>query len=331
MMKGIIHSEKSGIAGMKYRDLQEVHPQRGEVKVRLKTAGLNRRDLFVMNNRGKGDKPFIPGSDGAGIIEELGESVKGLKKGMEVIINPSLEWDCVEHVPLTPEILGGPSHGTFAEYVIIQANNVVQKPSYLSWKQAGVLSLSALTAYRALFTKGQLKKGEHLLIPGIGSGVATYGLLFAKAIGANVTVTSRSGEKRKQALKHGANYALDSGSNLKEETNNRKVDIILDSVGAALFPAYFEILKPNGRIVNFGASSGNEVELPLRTIFYPQFNILGTSMGSREEFVDMMDFIEKYQIKPIVDRFYPLSEAVAACERLDKGKQFGNIGLLISE
>lgn len=165
MMKGIIHSEKSGIAGMKYRNLQEMPPERGEVKVRLKTAGLNRRDLFVMNNRGKGDKPFIPGSDGAGIIEELGEGVKGLKKGMEVIINPSLEWDCVEHVPLIPKILGSPSHGTFAEYVIIQANNIVQKPSYLSWKQAGVLSLSALTAYRALFTKGQLKKGEHSLFP----------------------------------------------------------------------------------------------------------------------------------------------------------------------
>lgn len=118
-MKGIIHSEKSGIAGMKYRDLQEMHPQRGEIKIRLKTAGLNRRDLFVMKNRGKGDKPIIPGSDGAGIIEELGEGVKGLKKGMEVIVNPSLEWDCVEHVPLTPKILGGPSHGTFAEYVII--------------------------------------------------------------------------------------------------------------------------------------------------------------------------------------------------------------------
>lgn len=156
-------------------------------------------------------------------------------------------------------------------------------------------------------------------------------MLFAKAIGADVTVTSRSDEKRKQALKYGADYALDSGSNLTEEINNRKVDIILDSVGAALFPTYLEILKPNGRIVNFGGSSGNKVELPLRTIFYPQFNILGTSMGSQEEFVDMMDFIEKHQIKPIVDRFYPLSEAVAAYERLDKGKQFGNIGLLISE
>lgn len=165
MMKGIIHSEKSGIAGMNYRDLQEMQPQRGEIKIRLKTAGLNRRDLFVMKNRGKGDKPFIPGSDGAGIIEEVGEGVKGLKTGIEVIINPSLEWDRVEDIPFTPKILGGPSNGTFAEYVIIKADNVVQKPSYLSWKQAGVLSLSALTAYRALFTKGQLKKESTSLFP----------------------------------------------------------------------------------------------------------------------------------------------------------------------
>lgn len=127
-MKAIIHSEKSGIAGMNCRDLQEMNPEKGEIKIRLKTAGLNRRDLFVMNNRDKGDKPFIPGSDGAGIIEEVGEDVKGLK------------------------------NGTFAECVIVEEDNVVQKPPYLSWKQAGVLSLSALTAYRALFTKGQLKR-----------------------------------------------------------------------------------------------------------------------------------------------------------------------------
>src|SRR5689334_11223954 len=181
-MKAIIHYHKKGIAGLKYQDTQEEKPGYGEVKVKLITVGLNRRDLFVINNRNGDEPPFIPGSDGAGIITEIGEGVSDVSLHTEVIINPSLDWDFIDSVPDVPKILGGPSNGTFSEYIIISAKNVVEKPIYLSWKEAGVLPLSALTAYRALFTKGNLKEGQHLLIPGIGSGVATYAMLFAKAI-----------------------------------------------------------------------------------------------------------------------------------------------------
>ena len=328
-MKAIVHSKEKGIAGLKYQEVPEKKPGYGEVKVKLKAVGLNRRDLFVINNRTLEDPVFIPGSDGAGIIEEIGEGVSDFTIHTEVIINPSLDWELADEVPTVPKILGGPSDGTFSEYVIISSKNVVKKPSYLSWEEAGVLSLSALTAYRALFTKGNLKKDQHLLIPGIGSGVATYAMLFAKAIGAKVSVTSRREEKRQQARKYGADRAFDNNTDWNESLEGEKVDVVLDSIGPATFPHYFEVLSPNGCIVNFGASSGDKVEIPLRTLFYPQFNILGTSMGSREEFEQMIEFITKYSLKPIIDKTYSLSEAILAFNRLNEGEQFGNIALLI--
>lgn len=159
-----------------FRQIPDKHPGNGQVKIKLKTAGLNHRDLFLMKNHETGNREFILGSDGAGIVTEIGHGVRSHLLHAEVIINPVLNWKTVEDVPAVPDILGGPSDGTFSPYVIVPAENAIVKPDHLTWEEAGVLPLSALTAYRALFTKGQLKKGEHLILPGIGSGVATYAL-----------------------------------------------------------------------------------------------------------------------------------------------------------
>lgn len=329
MMKAIVHVGKSGIEGLKYEDVSSKNPGFGEVKVRLKTAGLNHRDLFIMKARTENDPPLILGSDGAGIIEAVGEGVSHLTVNSEVIIHPSLNWESIDDVPQNLQILGSPADGTFAEYVIIPAKNAVKKPAYLSWEEAGVLPLAALTAYRALFTKGRLQKGEHIVIPGIGSGVATYAMMMAKAAGATVTVTSRSEQKREAARTYGADRAFDSHGDWNEGLHGEKADLILDSIGPATFPNYFDALKPNGRIVSFGASSGDQIELPLRALFFPQISIIGTSMGSLEEFHQMLDFMEQHSLKPIIDRMYPLQDTVQAFHRMKQGEQFGNIGLLI--
>lgn len=326
-MKAIVHQYKKGIEGLAYKLSSEINPNAGEVKVQLKAAGLNHRDLFIINNRKEMDLPLVIGSDGSGIVTEIGEGVSNHLLNNEVIINPSIGWDNIAEVPELPEVLGGPKDGTFAEYVIVPAENVVVKPSYLTWEESGVLSLSALTAYRALFTKGRLKCGEHVLIPGIGGGVATFAMLFAKAIGAKVSVTSRVESKRKFAETYGADFSFNSSGNWEESLGKEKVDLIIDSIGPATFLKYFEVLKPNGRIVNFGASSGDKVELPLRALFYNQIDIMGTSMGSREEFNEMVKFIEKYKIKPIIDKVYSLEEAIQALSRMEQGEQFGNIAL----
>ncbi|MEC1970125.1 zinc-binding dehydrogenase [Bacillus cereus] len=326
-MKAIVHQYEKGLEGLEYKFSPEISPNAGKVKIKLKAAGLNHRDLFIINNRKEMDLPLVIGSDGSGIVTEIGEGVSNITLHTEVIINPSIGWEHATEVPELPEVLGGPKDGTFAEYVIVPAENVVEKPAYLTWEESGVLSLSALTAYRALFTKGRLKCGEHVLIPGIGGGVATFAMLFAKAIGAKVSVTSRVENKRELAEKYGADISLNSTGNWEESLQGEKVDLIIDSIGPATFLKYFDVLKPNGRIVNFGASSGDTIELPLRALFYNQIDIMGTSMGSREEFNEMIKFIEKHQIKPIIDKVYSLEEAISALSRMEIGEQFGNIVL----
>src|SRR5690625_4662065 len=180
----------------------------GEVLVSLRVAGLNRRDLYIPNRMGQGKEALILGSDGAGVIEAVGKNVEHVTMGEEVIINPALRWDeNSDAPPETFDILGMPDHGTLAEKIVISANQVEKKPAYLSWEEAGVLALASLTGYRALFTKGQIKKGDTVFIPGAGSGVATYIIQFAKAAGARVIVTSRSEGKRDQALKIGSDLS----------------------------------------------------------------------------------------------------------------------------
>lgn len=328
-MKAIVHAGRQGIEGLEYKAQPDKLPSRGEVKVRLKSAGLNHRDLFLMAERTDQDTPLILGSDGAGIVEAVGADVVNLTIGTEVIINPCIGWKKTIQVPTVPAILGGPVDGTFAESVILPAHNAVSKPAYLSWQEAGVLSLSALTAYRALFTRGNLQRGEHVLIPGIGGGVATYAMLMALAAGAKVSVTSRSEVKRQAAIDLKVNHAFDSHGDWKASLKGDTVDLILDSIGPATFQQYFEVLNPNGRIVTFGASSGDEIRIPVRALFFSQMSIIGTSMGSSEEFTDMLQFMEQHLLHPIIDSVYPLKDTVLAFQRMQRGEQLGNIGIAI--
>lgn len=328
-MKAIIHSGQSGIAGLQYTESTSRVPEAGEVQIQLKSAGINHRDLFIMAGRTSQDAPLIPGSDGTGVIVEIGEGVRGFAIGDEVIIHPTLGWEFANNVPTVPDIIGGPTDGTLAQYITLPAENALPKPAHLSWEEAGVLSLSALTAYRALFTRGELKQGEHILIPGIGGGVATYALLMAVAAGAQVTVTSRSEAKRNEALRLGATHVLDSHADWHLQSDSEPVDMILDSIGQAMFPKYFDIIRPGGRIVMYGASSGDDLTVPIRSIFFPQVSLIGTSMGSREEFVQMLQWVEQHDIHPVIDSVYPLQDVAEAFERMENGEQFGNLAIRI--
>ncbi|AGK52595.1 zinc-binding dehydrogenase [Bacillus sp. 1NLA3E] len=330
-MKAVVHAEKTGIEGLTYREIEEIQPKVGEVRVKLKTAGLNHRDLFTLTRHQPTDPPLIIGSDGAGIIDSVGEGVANVQIGDEVMINPSLGWKEKSDAPPPGfEILGLPFHGTFAEQVVVPAENVVKKPAYLSWEEAGVVSLAALTAYRALFTRGKIKQGMKVLIPGIGSGVATLLLQFAKAVGASVYVTSRSKEKCAKALELGAEKAIDSNADWSKALAGEKMDLVIECVGAATFNKSLEQLRPGGTIVTFGASAGDEVQINLRSFFYGQLNLLGSTLGSGEEYKEMIQFIEKYQIKPALDHVYPLDQFGQAFERMNKAEQLGKIGFIIS-
>ncbi|WLD94193.1 zinc-binding dehydrogenase [Alkalihalobacillus sp. AL-G] len=331
-MKAIVHTSPKGMEGTAFQEFESAEPKAGEVKVQLKSAGLNHRDLFVLTRHGDGEPPFVIGSDGAGVINGVGADVNNVKVGDEVIINPGLGWHSKSPAPPKGfDILGYPSNGTFAEEIVITANSVEPKPTHLNWAEAGVLSLAALTAYRALFTRGQVQEGQHVLLPGVGSGVITFILQFAKAVGAKVTVTSRSEAKRQQALKLGADHAIGSEKDWNEALDGEKVDLVIESVGAATFEKSLDQVKKGGTVVTFGASAGDEIKLDIRNFFYGQYNLLGSTMGSREELREMLQFIENYNIKPVLDKTYRLEEYEDAFNRLEAAEQFGKIGFAISE
>ncbi|HET6858466.1 MAG TPA: zinc-binding dehydrogenase [Streptomyces sp.] len=295
------------------------------MKIRIHAAGLNHRDLFLMDARDDNGPAFVPGSDGAGTVTSVGDGVTGVEVDDEVVINPTLNWRRAADVPAVPDILGGPTDGTLAEYVVVPAANALRKPAHLTWPQAAALPLGGVTAYRALFTRGALRPGEHLLVPGIGGGVAILALLMAKAAGARVTVTSRDADKRARALGLGADTALDSGGDWSAELGPGSVDLAVDGVGPATFGQYPRTLRPGGRVVSYGATTGDEVRLPLRDLFFPQHTLLGTSMGSAEEFARMLEFVEEHRIRPVIDSVHPLTDASQAYGLLAAGTQFGKI------
>lgn len=332
-MRAIVHEKKPGFAGLTYHtDFPEAEAGPGQVKVALKSAGLNHRDLFIITARHKAeDAPLIIGSDGAGVITETGAGVSSVHAGDEVVVIPSLRWEKETAAPPSDfDILGFPDHGTLAESIVISAGQVAPKPAYLSWTEAGVLPLSALTGYRALFTRGGLKKGETVFIPGIGSGVATYMLQMAKAVGAKVIVSSRSDEKLAQAKALGADTRLKNDQDWAEALDGRKVDVVIESVGAATFNRSLTLLKPGGTIVAFGASAGDEVTMNLRNFFYNQWNLHGSTMGSIEEFHKMLKLFTRYQIHPTVDKVFDLPDTAKALQHLKEGAQFGKIAISIS-
>ncbi len=315
-MKALIFQEKG--QPLQYKDFELPEAGEAEVLVQLKTAALNHRDVYVTQGQYPGVRtPIILGSDGAGIHD-----------GREVVIQPGTGWgDHPAFAAKTYTILGLPRNGTFAEWVVVGAHQLYDKPAHLSWEQAAALPLAGLTAYRALFTKGALQPGQRVLITGIGGGVALMGLQFAVAAGAEVWVTSSSAEKIARAISlgasGGANYsASDWSGQLSGQAGN--FDLIMDSAGGAVFTNLVKLAGYGGRIVVYGGTLGAATFSP-QILFWRQIAILGTSMGTDTEFSDMLSFVIQHKIAPIVDAVYPLSAGNAAFARMEQGIQFGKI------
>lgn len=327
-MKALIHVNGQ----LKIDEMEEPIANIGEVVVALHSAGMNRRDIKIPERRGDMKEPLILGSDGAGVIESIGEGVDNWAIGDEVIINPSLRWFGKSAAPAEGfDILGMPDHGTFAERIVISAEQIEKKPANLSMEEASVLSLAALTGYRALFTQGELKKGDTVFIPGAGSGVATYLIQFAKNAGARVIVSSRVEEKRKKALELGADVAIDTNGDWTEVLADETIDLVIESVGKATFNRSLDVLKPGGRIVVFGATTEDVIELDLRKFFYGQYQLFGSTMGSREELREMLKHVEEYGVKPVIDKIYRLQDGLEAFRDLENSEQFGKLVLRIKE
>lgn len=324
-MKSIVFKNVEGKISYNLEELNELSPKENEVKVKVLFAGMNRRDLFVSKGSIKNKYNFTLGSDAIGIIEEVGINVTSDLLNKKVIINPMLNWEKKDVVPQVLNILGGPENGTFSNYLVIDKKNVLLKPDYLSDEEASAFSLSAMTAYRALFSRGELTPDKTVLIPGIGGGVGLFALYMSKAIGAKVIATSRNKESLDKAKELGADIVLNTEDLWSDVIGSNNVDVIIDSVGSKLYEKYFSVIKANGKIVSFGASSGANIDLNLRDLFFPQVSIIGTSMGSSEEFYKMIELVEKYKIKPIIDKIYSLEDYKEAFKDLEFGKRFGKL------
>ena len=327
-MKAFVHERGE----LKLKVMEDPTAKEGQVVVAIRSAGLNRRDLYIPDRRGNEGDALILGSDGAGVIHLIGQGVKGFTVGDEVIINPALRWyDNSDAPPESFDILGMPDHGTFAGKIAISVEQVEKKPKHLSWEEASVVALSGLTGYRALFTKGNVKKGDTVFIPAAGSGVSSFLIPFAKNVGAKVIVTSRSEEKRKRALEIGADIALDTNSDWLKELADETIDLVIESVGRATFNRSLDVLKKGGRIVIFGATTEDVVDFDLRKFFYGQYQLFGSTMGSREELRSMLAHMEEFNMTPVVDCAFELNQVQDAFDYLKEGKQFGKIALRISE
>ncbi|GMQ27414.1 zinc-binding dehydrogenase [Algoriphagus confluentis] len=311
-------------------DLPKPSVTEGEALVRIHGAALNHRDEWSR----KGLYPnlkngIILGSDGAGVVEAVGSDRDSKWLNQAVIINPALFWGEDQKAQGRKfEILGMPRNGTFAEYVVVPVDRLVPKPSHLSWEEAAALPLAGLTAYRALVYQGQVKEGEQVLITGIGGGVAQFAAQFAHALGARVFVSSSQSEKLQKAkelgYRGGFNYReKDWVSQALELTGG--FDLIIDGAAGEGINDLIQACKPGARIVFYGATAGNPSKLEARRIFWNQLKIMGSTMGSDEDFRSMIDLVESHQLHPTVDQVFPLSQALDAFDRMKAGKQLGKI------
>ena len=329
-MQAVVHTGTAGVDGIRLARVPVPAPDAGEALVEVEYAGLNRHELFTALRRDGSGALQILGADAAGHVVALGPGTTGVALGDAVMIDPTLNWPTREPVPEHPAILGGSVPGTFAEFVAVPVGTLHTPPAHLSGPERGSLGLAAVTAYRALFTVGQLQPGEHLLVPGIGSGVGLCALDLAVAAGAEVTVTSRSAEKRKFALARGAARAVPT-EDLESDRGTRPVDLAVDTVGAASVAAALRLLRPGGRLVSLGATTGADVQLSLRDLFFRQISIRGTSVGSAEEFREMLEYVARHGIRPVIDSLHPLNGAPQAMRDSLAGAGQGKIVFHTSE
>lgn len=329
-MKAIVLNDKN--EPLIWQEVETPVTGAGEVLVKIKAAAFNHRDLWIQKGQYAGLRyPIILGSDGSGIVVELGDGVNDSWLNKEVIINPGMNWGNNPNFHDRHfKILGLPDNGTFAEYVKVPADYLYAKPAYLSFEEAAAIPLAGLTGYRALFTRGQVKQGDKVLITGIGGGVALMVLKMALAIGADVYVTSGSDEKIERAValgaKLGVNYKISSWYKLFQSAVEG-LDVIIDSAAGDDFKHLIELANPGGKIVFYGGTQGPISTLNPQKIFWKHLSILGTTMGTQKEFAAMLSLFETHKIKPVIDEVFDMADAEKAIRKMDNAAQFGKIVL----
>jgi len=320
------------------REVETPTPAAGQVLVRLHAAALNHRDVWIQKGQYAGLRlPCTLGADGAGTVAAWGEGVtEAPAVGAAVLIYPGVDWgDNPRAQGKSFRVLGMPDPGTFAEYISMPAHYLQPMPAHLSFEQGAALPLAGLTAYRAAFTRAQVQPGERVLVTGAGGGVAIVAVQLCLARGAEVWVTSGSADKlaRAQALgvRGGISYKEENWAATLVKQAGGPFDVIIDSAAGPGFNALLDAAAPGGRIVFYGGTLGAIPQLPPARVFWKQLSILGSTMGTEQDFADMLALVAEHQIIPVVDEVFPLAEGEAALRRLEQGLQFGKVVLKIAD
>ena len=347
-MRACVLTATGGPSKLEIRDVPDASaPRAGEVRVAIRAAALNHLDLFVADGLpGGADRfPHIVGADGAGVVETVGPGVTSVEPGDRVLINPGIScYNCEfcragEHsLCVTYRILGEHLPGTMAGLLTLPAQNVVRGPNLspaLTWAEAAAFSLVTLTAWRMVVHRAQLKAGETALIWGIGGGVSLAAMRIAKLMGARVIVTSSDDAKLTAAQQLGADVAFNHktqqvAQEVRALTNKRGVDVVVENVGAATWDDSLRCLRRGGRLVTCGATSGPQVGLDIRRLFWHHWSILGSTMGNAAEYAEIVRRLGQGELRPVVDRVFPLERAREAYERLARGEQLGKVVVEVS-
>jgi NADPH:quinone reductase-like Zn-dependent oxidoreductase len=313
-VKAIVIHEDGGPEVLRYEDVPDPVAGPGEVLISLRAASLNHLDLWVRKGLPSVPKPRILGADGAGVRVDTGE---------RVVINPGLEHGHVISV------IGEHTDGTHAELIAVPETNVFPLDDAISFETAAAFPLVYETAYRMLVTRAQLQAGEWVLIWGIGGGVATAAFEIARALGARTLVTSGSDAKLEQARTWGADVAVPHAEAAAAAKELGGIDLVVETVGEATWKHSLAAVKPGGRVVVCGATSGPNPPAQLHRFWWKQLTVYGSTMGTREDFLGAYDLVRSGRVRVHVDSVFPLAETRAAHERMERGEQLGKIVLSI--
>lgn len=303
------------LAGLSVADHPEPKPAAGWTLVSVKAAALNHHDLWTLRGVGIRDDrlPIVLGCDAAGLDED----------GNEVIVHGVIggpDWHGDESLDPGRTLLSERYDGTLAERVAVPRHNLIPKPAALSWAEAACLPTAWLTAYRMLVTASGVQPGGTILVQGASGGVATALIAIGRAAGYRIWVTGRSEEKRQRALGLGAAAAFEPGARLPE-----RVDAVMETVGEATWPHSLRAVRPGGTVVVSGATTGDAPSAELRRVFFLQLRVIGSTMGTKDELVRLVRFLEQTGTRPVIDTVLPLEEAPAGFARMAAGENYGKI------
>ncbi len=341
-MKAIFFEKHGEIDTLKYADLPQPEPKVGEALVRVRAVALNHLDVWV--RRGWPglhlEMPHVGGADVAGEIVAINTPGTTWTPGTRVIVNPGIltsedEWTRKGEDSLSPgyKILGEQTQGGLAEFVCAPAANLFRLPESVSFENGAAPLLVGTTCWRMLFKRAQLRAGESVLVVGAGGGVNSLSILLAKAAGANVLALAGGADKAERAYQLGASIVIDYTKNqdwhteVLKVTKGRGVDIVVDNVGSKTMPKSLRSAARGGRIVTVGNTKGYELSFDNRLFFTKQVSLIGSTMGSRQDFIEAMEFIFQNKIQIPIDSVSPLSEGIKMMKRLEDGQQFGKIVL----